>query len=287
LKKIIHPTDFSENASKALEYAIGLSQKFDAELILLNIGSLPTTMNSPSSMSSFSEMEDVMKVSIMGQLRDYAASNKKTMDKNLKIQFKAKLNSSTVNGILEAINESDADLVVVGTKGQSKLKEIIVGSTTKALVSKASCPVLAIPEKAIFGGFNKIVYASDFDPNDLDVIQRVTAMAQLYEASISVLHIFTKEPGEHSDSVAFQQWLTEVVKYPNIKFDSLVSDKAAKSLADYILDSKADLVVFFEKENTFIGGLFHKGMVKQFVDHAATIPLMSYNIHAIRNSGKG
>lgn len=286
MKTIIHPTDFSKNAAKALDFAIGFSAQNSATLIVLYVSDLPTAMNTTSSSSSYAKMEDEARMSIMEQLENYVTSSNVTIAKNIKIQFQVEFNSSTTEGILGAINESEADLVVVGTKGRSKLRELIVGSTTKALISKAFCPVLAVPEKAVYSGINHIVYASDFNPNDLEVIHRTTDVAQINEAEFSVLHISKQIPGEDSDAAAFQQWLTEVVKYPKMKFDTHVSDRTVQALAKYMRDNNADLVVFFEKENSFIGGLFHKGTVNKFVDHLATIPLMSYNIHSIGNVGE-
>lgn len=65
MNKILHPTDFSENASKALQFAISLSRKLDAELVILHIANLPTIMNSSSSVSSFTEMEEKKKILLL------------------------------------------------------------------------------------------------------------------------------------------------------------------------------------------------------------------------------
>ncbi|HNU15955.1 MAG TPA: universal stress protein, partial [Chitinophagaceae bacterium] len=161
MNKILHPTDFSENASIALQFAFNLSEKLNAELVILHIAELPTIMNSSASAASFTEMEEEKKASIIGQLKKYTTDCFKDIDSSSKILFEAKLNSSTVTGIVEAIIEADADLVVIGTKGQSKLKEVIMGSTAKGLVAKAPCPVLTIPENALFKEIKQIIYASD------------------------------------------------------------------------------------------------------------------------------
>lgn len=283
MKKIIHPTDFSENATKAFEFAVGIAKKFDAELVLLNIGDLPTAMSSSSLSSSFPDMEEEKKAFIIERLKSYAANYIKDTTEDFNIQFKVKWSSSTASAIVETVNEVGADLVVIGTKGQSELKQIIMGSTTKALVSKAPCPVLSIPEKAIYSGIRQIVYASDIEPNDIAVINKIAELAQSYNADISALHVYKKEPKADSEvEVAFKKQLSEEVNYSNFSYDTLVSNNVPETLVRYVKDSNADLLVLLEKENTGFRGLFHKGIVKQFVDHAATIPLMSYNIHSIR-----
>lgn len=283
LKKIIHATDFSENASKALEFAIDLSKKFNAELILLHIGDIPKKITTNS---SFTELAEIEINSLIRRLKDYAGNYPDTTNADFKIRFIAKLNSSPTVGILDTIDESDADLVVVGTKGQDRIKEIVVGSTTKFLVETAPCPVLAIPKDTVFREIQKIVYASDFDPNDIPAIKRIIPISQVYHAKIAVLHLFENEVKEQPDAIAFQQQLTAEVDYVHLKYDTEASHNIARSLVNYLQLKQADLLVMFEKENTGISGLFKKSTVKQFVDHALTIPFMSYNIHSMKSSIK-
>jgi nucleotide-binding universal stress UspA family protein len=157
-----------------------------------------------------------------------------------------------------------------------------MGSTTKGMVAKATCPVLAIPEKSLFRGINQIVYASDFNQNDIEALKGLTAFAQKSNAKLSVLHIFNKKPVKDSETEDFQRQLTEKVKYEHLKYDSRISDNLAESLSIYLRDSNADLLVMFEKENAgMINLLFHKDMVKHFAVHT-TIPLMSYNMLSIK-----
>lgn len=281
MKTIIHPTDFSENASKALAFAIDFSKKFNAELILLHVENFPTIMSSSKSVNSYSKLEDQKKASMVEQLKSYAANYIEKAGADLKIQFKAKLHNSIVKGILETIDETEADLVVVGTKGQNKLKRIFVGSTTKGLVTSASCPVLAIPGNAVFREIKRIVYASDFDQHDIAVIKKLVFISQTYHANIAVLHLSQNELKEKKESAAFQQKLTDEVDYLHLKYETQASYNIAQSLASYLKLNQADLLVMFEKENTGINSLFYRSMVKQFVDHAVTIPFMSYNTHSV------
>src|SRR5690606_11640050 len=135
------------------------------------------------------------------------------------------------------------------TKGQSKLKEVIMGSTAKGLVAKAPCPVLTIPENALFKEIKQIIYASDYNQNDIAALKRLADFAEVFNAEISVLHIFNNEPVKDSETAAFQRVLTEQVKYAHLKYDTVVSTNVADSLATYLSDNKADLLVMLEKEN--------------------------------------
>jgi nucleotide-binding universal stress UspA family protein len=158
-----------------------------------------------------------------------------------------------------------------------------MGSTVKGLVAKAPCPVLTIPENALFKEIKQIIYASDYNQNDLAALKRLADFGEVYNAEISVIHVFNSEPVRDSKTVAFQRLLTEQLKYAHVKYDTRFSDNVTESLATYLQDNKADLLVMFEKENTgMINMLFHRDMVKKFATHT-TIPLMSYNILSLHS----
>ncbi|MBY5959005.1 universal stress protein [Membranicola marinus] len=280
MKKIVHPTDFSKNASTALSFAIGLCETFNAELILVSIGDLPSVRPSSSSLFSFSEIERKQGLSLNDKLKSYAKPH--LTDTDLQVSYRVALNSTYAKGILEVVQDTKADLIVAGTKGQSELKQILMGSTTKELVSTAPCPVLAIPEKAVFDGFNSIVYASDDVPKDIFIINKVAPFAQAFGARISALHVFKKEPKMDAEKSDYIQEICEGVTYSNFKCDTRVSPDVSQTLVDYVIENKADLLVLYEKEAKGIRKLFRKGRVKEFIDYVATVPLMSYNTHALQ-----
>lgn len=285
LKTIIHPTDFSENAAKALEFAIDFSKKFNAKLVILHVESSPSILKKSPGLSLRSKKEEVNKNGIVERLKKYVDGYLEKSESNLKIEFVVQFNSSTAKGILDAIIEMRADLVVVGTKGTSKLKRLIAGSTTKALVAAADCPVLVIPENAVLKDIKQIVYASDYDENDIAAIKNIVPVSQTFNGKILAVHIFKKETEEDEKAASFQRQLMKEVRYLHLNYESLVSADIPGSLIACLKLNQADLLVLFEKENTGIAGLFQKNIAKQLVLHT-DIPLMTYNIHSVRRVKK-
>jgi nucleotide-binding universal stress UspA family protein len=281
VKKILHPTDFSENASNAFEFAIDLTKKLDAVLILLHVSEHPAVIDTSSTLMTMDETEEEKKASDTERLQNYASNFLTDTYSTSGILFDVKLNTSVSAGILEAATETDVSLVVMGAKGESRLREAILGSTTKKIIAEAPCPVLVIPHKATYQQFNRIVYASDFNENDIVVLQRVADFADSFHAEISVLHVFDEDAFIQSDDSGYKQKLSEEVDYPLI-YQSDTSDDIEASVANYVEEHKADLLVMFEKENNgIIGRLFHHDMVKELAMHT-TIPLMSFNANALQ-----
>jgi nucleotide-binding universal stress UspA family protein len=66
---------------------------------------------------------------------------------NKEIQLKTEFivaKKSVLNKILEYLEEHNINLIVVGTRGRSGIKKMLLGSVASGLVTYASCPVLVI-----------------------------------------------------------------------------------------------------------------------------------------------
>ena len=144
MKTIVHATDYSENAVAALKYAHSLSKKLDANLKVVHVFDYPTMVNTKV-------LEPVPQIE--------ANANKQHNSKLLKfckehlgddldlrkISTKAIEDTSVVNGIISLATELDASMIITGIKGDNIFKEFIMRNTTKQLIEKSPCPVLAIP----------------------------------------------------------------------------------------------------------------------------------------------
>jgi nucleotide-binding universal stress UspA family protein len=279
VKKILHPTDFSPNASCALQFAYALARKMDAELILVHIGELPTIMNA-AGRRSFTEMEEARKAALITQLKQYS---KQLLGENPgpSIDYNVRLNRSVAHGLLDVLHDTEFDLVVMGAHGRSRLRELVAGSTTRHLIAHAPCPVLSIPLQAAPGGsFRRIVYASGYDADDQAVINTLAHFAAPYDATITVLHIFSEPVGNESARTTFEQRLRRRVSYPHLQFSTRVSDHANSAIARYAAEEGADLLVMYEREHTGLAGLFHRDKVQHLALHTA-VPLLSYNRRAL------
>ena len=92
------------------------------------------------------------------------------------------------------------DLIVMGTKGASGLKKLLIGSNTVKVISKTKVPVLVIPEVARFKNFfkkgkNRIVLATDLDSLEnegaLDILKEIALL--IIEPQLRVLSVRPKD----------------------------------------------------------------------------------------------
>ena len=128
LKQILHPTDFSANSTRALEYACSLAGRYVA-------GFLPEDYYEHLSKHANEEL-----AALPDKVSSFSGSV--TRDVCTGVPFVE---------IIRYAKENAIDLVVMGTHGYSGMKHLIIGSVAENVVRKAHCPVLTVhPENYEF-----------------------------------------------------------------------------------------------------------------------------------------
>jgi nucleotide-binding universal stress UspA family protein len=141
IKTILFPTDFSQGARAAMEYAVALARDYKAKLILLYVIQDISIAEwyIPSSISAADLVEDMQR------------SAEREIDK-LGIEIAgavATVEKLVVRGvpfveIIRTAKERKADMIVIGTHGRTGIDHMLFGSTAEKVVRKSSCPVLTV-----------------------------------------------------------------------------------------------------------------------------------------------
>ena len=279
MKTLLYATDYSKNSVSALQLAYNLSQDLGTRLVVTHTFNLPTVLGVEGQDDRPVLEGNPFKIH-RAQLEKFCTEHLGSKWDNPKIQLEPVQNSSVIKGIISKAEEYHAQLIVVGTKGASGLEEMILGSTTKKLIEKAPCPVIAIPNDVLPRNMDTMVYATDFEEEDIHAIQKLTEIAKPLKAKIKVVHISTTE--EYAGDLLmewFKDMLESKVDYPDIEFELLFSEDVFDTLRIYLGVVNADMVVMLEREKKgFLKKWFHRDLVKKMEDYGEII-LMSFNEH--------
>jgi len=152
-----------------------------------------------------------------------------------------------------------------------------MGSTTKQLIEKAPCPILSIPSDASHLAIKTIVYATDFEEEDVYAIRKLAEIAGQLDAEIKVIHISTKNEYRGDMKMEwFKKTLREKVSYERIDFDLIFSDDIFNTLRIYLGDMNADLMVMLERgHKSIVKKWFHRDLVKKMESYGR-VPLLSF-----------
>ena len=133
--KILVPVDGSEHSLHALEKAVQIAKKFDSKIVLINVYSVSSFKVTPSQVFDY-----VMEIRKAGE--SILAEAKMKLEG---IQVETILKEGhIVEEIIKAAKENNFDLIVMGARGVSKIKEILLGSVSHGVTLHAPCPILII-----------------------------------------------------------------------------------------------------------------------------------------------
>jgi len=145
--------DGSEHSLKALEMATQIARKFQGKITLLHVYSVsvqpimmpePTALGSPSvPILTGAEVSRLVEVAREVGNRILSDGEEKAKAKQVEVE-KMLVEGHVVQEIVKAAIEGNFDLIVVGARGISHIKEILLGSVTDGVIHHARCPVLVI-----------------------------------------------------------------------------------------------------------------------------------------------
>ena len=134
-KKILHATDGSEGAERALRLAIGLARQEGAELHIVSVAEIP---DFPETIGEVKTEKRIADRHYRGLLR-HAQSLAEAQGIKSRTHL---LTGHPVRDILRLADELGADLLVIGATGHSTFYERLIGGRADKLVDLAPCPVL-------------------------------------------------------------------------------------------------------------------------------------------------
>ncbi|WP_417369894.1 universal stress protein [Gelidibacter japonicus] len=187
MKKILVPTDFSEQAENALKVAVQLAKKHGSEIYLLHMLEIPLqeidAMNTPSALP-----EAMFFMKLAEQKFETLLS--KSYLKDVAIHDIVKTYPS-FSGIVDTCHEYNINLIVMGSHGASGFKEMFIGSNAEKVVRTSDIPVLVIKRKNSDFKVDRFVFASDFKKDNKDTYRQATEFAKSFGAKMHLLMVNT------------------------------------------------------------------------------------------------
>lgn len=270
MKHILFPTDFSENSEHALPFALEVARMFGADLTFFNTYQLPYS-KSNLLVSIKDRMKKDSEDSLL-ELKNKALNTNRFKDLNIKVES---LPGGFVPSIPKVAKDCSSNLIVMGTKGASGLKEMFIGSNTLEVIQSTHCPVLAIPENAVFRSIHKIAFATDFreikNPKQLEPLFDI---ARKLNIPIEFVHILRNEEDAISEEKAKQAVILEELAsgiHTSVFFIS--NNDIIDGLSDYINQVKPDLFSMLSRKHTLFERIFLKSITNK-LSFRTEIPLL-------------
>jgi nucleotide-binding universal stress UspA family protein len=267
MKKILFPTDFSDASRRALIYGAELVKETKAELDVIHVYNVPYADPSSVPFEYIQKMLDEKGEIVKEKLEDFIG----LVDKKAVHSIKPVYGIFISKEITEYAEANGYELILMGTKGEHSRLEKLLGSVTTQTMMHAHCPVLAIPESAVYSGVKSIAYATDFLPSDEIAVAKLSEFAQQFEAKVHFVHI-NKETRKDVE----QEFRIE--HYPLTFSDfSVINDESIMHGLDTFLDeNKVNMLAMFIPNRRLWERLFHPSFTRKMVYHSE-IPLLVFH----------
>ncbi|MEM8528009.1 MAG: universal stress protein [Bacteroidota bacterium] len=276
IKRILFPTDFSETAQQAFQYALSFANMRGASVEVMYVvapdymvsADLPTpSINVTQKRLEVGEeiIEDFVKLgkSVAGK----AAKNVVVTIANTKI-------GNPVNTIKEEAEEKLMDLIILGTNANNDLIDKVFGTFALNMMNAASCPVLIVPKEANLQPPTKVLYAAALTKDDYRSFHQVTDVLAGFQPKYHSLHINTgKTPVITLQE--FSAYFAAQTPQLSIDFHESEFDNVAEGLENFIQTHQVNLLAMHLPNRSFFENLFRENVTKKMVLRS-NLPILVY-----------
>lgn len=276
MKKILVPVDFSKPAENALRVAAELARKNKAELYVLHVVEMAETLFGTEQFNI--NDEQIIFFMKMAKKR-FAKFLDKPYLEGLKVIDSVEVGSPTM-GINEVVENENIDLLVMGSNGASGIDEILIGSNTEKVVRHSNVPVLVVKQEFENLDIKNIVFASNFEEENLHAFKHAKTFADSFDAKLHLLYV--NLPGNQFYS---SEEITQQIKKFLDKADMLDFDHI-KIYNDYTIELGvingakalgADLIAMPTHGRKGLSHFFNGSIGEDVVNHS-TLPVITFKI---------
>ena len=260
MKSVLLPTDFSENSWNAIEYALEFLKKEPCVFYLLHVNTMSTAiLNDPTYISTQDVIEEVYVKPAKVKLHKLLKKISKISNKDHHRFYSVVDYGFFIDSIRRQIEEKNIDLIVMGTKGASGLKRIVIGSNAGDVVVKVKCTTLVVPENAAYDGINEITFPTDFSThNNFNTLKPLVELIEDRDSKLCILHVNKSELELTEEQLNGKQFLKDLFADYEHKFFFLSNNKLEDAVQCFTESREVDMIAMVAKNlNYFQQILFH------------------------------
>lgn len=255
---IIVPTDLSQVADNAARYAAQMVKgNYDVNLILYHVYE--------------NEAEKETAGILLGKLREELQSKHFA-----KVETRMEEGGDLIDGLEKLARHSDAQLIVMGITGKSKLEQVFLGSNTLKITERNVCPVLIVPPTAQFFEIKNVCLLSDFKDVQGSVPDvPIKNVLNLFRPALHIVNVNS----EHyvsltQEFMAERSRMLEMFQGYKPEFYFIGTFDLLDTVQTFVADKNIDMLITIPRNHSFFGSLFKTSNTKRLV-YESTIPILA------------
>lgn len=264
MKKIIIPTDFSENSLNALKYATELFKYEHTEIYLLHtFADEVYEAKTRLANAIFDELQEKTLAKTNEALEDFRkkiiAFSPNPKHKIIAIAEFGML----VDSVNDWVEKENMDVVVMGTRGQTDDKKITFGSNTLQVIKYVKCPVLAIP--SVYGDVHpkKVLFPTDFLlPYKRRELKLVSSIAKCFVCTVNFLYV-SKFPSLSLRQQDNKTFLEAAFSENQTNFHVEKGNDVTKAINTFIIENPIDMLVMINTRHSYLENILYQSTIEK------------------------
>lgn len=267
MKKILLPTDFSENSYNAIKYAVQLFVKEECTFYLLNTYT-PILYDNEYLVYNASQptLTEIYKNNSQKGLARIVRKIKKDFQSEKHTFRKISSFNMLSDEIKEQVKEKEIDLVVMGTQGATGAEEILFGTHTVHAIKKTKCPLLAIPSHFDFRPPKEILFPTDYETEMPELLTILKEIVSRNSSNLHILHVYFG-PALSEEQEKRKKALGKMFRDNGHHFYSVAEKSVPQAIYDFQEDNPVDLLTMINNKHSFFENLLFRPVINEIGFH--------------------
>ncbi|WP_299249670.1 universal stress protein [uncultured Aquimarina sp.] len=268
MRKILIPTDFSENTMNAIRYAVELFKYEKSEFLIFH--AYADEVYDHNTLVSRIILEELKK--------EVHKKSDEELTKILSVLHKVSPNprheykTLSVFGTLvdeanDLVDQENIDILIMATRGQTDDRKITFGSNTLQVLKYVKCPVLAIPINCTYTQPKNILFPTDYMlPYKRRELKLLSTLTKSFRSSINFLHIskYKKLSLRQEDNKAF---LKECLPDVDLSFHTTDETDITTAVNQYVEKNDINLLVMINSRHSYLECVLYQSTIDKIGLH--------------------
>ena len=276
IKRILVPTDLSQQSIISLQYARFFAERFSSALTLFYVDPIvfPVDIDGSRLPASLASTPAHM-AALTGEIHAWARSALAGMPYEV-----ATAVGHPVPTIVREEAGLAADLVIMATHGLRGWRRLVLGSVTEGVLRRSACPVLSVNRKegALRNGkpVQRIVCPVNFSAVARASLNYASQLAAAFECELAIVHVIENEGSTNAVDIPvnIRTWIDREVQHRCSYREIELRGGAAERVLDFAEDLDADLIVIGAQHKAFRDQTVIGTTTERLV-RFATVPVLS------------
>ncbi len=268
MRKILIPTDFSENAINAVRYAIELFKYERSDFFIMHAYADEIyDHNTVVSREIFDELKETVQKhsdtelsAVVKEIREISPNPRHTY-------HTLSVFGTLIDEANDLVDKENIDVLIMGTKGKTDDRNLTFGSNTLQVLKYVKSPVLAIPSGYTYDQPKKILFPTDYMiPFKRRELKLLSTLTKSFRSTINFLHIskFENLSIRQEDNKSF---LEGSLPDAELKFHRIEADDLTKAINEFIKDNEIDFLVMVNSRRSYLESILYQSTIDKIGLH--------------------